>query len=260
MKVVILAGGLGTRLGELTEIMPKPMVDISGSPIIVHIMKIYARFGFKDFIVALGYKGDVIKKYFSELRVMNSDISVDLASGKINYFNDEIFDWNVTLVNTGSQTMTGGRLSRLRGLLNDEPFMLTYGDGVANIDINELLLTHRKFKRVATVSAVHPSARFGLLSLQGSSVVGFKEKPQSENDWINGGFFVFEPAIFDYLPEDDGLILENEPLERLALENELAAYKHQGFWACMDTMRDKDYLENLCSQGNAPWLNFDLNS
>lgn len=229
MKVIILAGGLGTRLPEYTDAIPKPMVRIGNRPILWHIMNLYSRYNHKDFIIALGYKGDVIKKYFSQ----NSQ------------------DWNVNLVDTGQKTMTGGRLKRLEKLVGKETFMLTYGDGVANINFDELLNFHRKHGKLVTVTAVRPPARFGSIQLKDEQVVSFKEKSQLDVGWINGGFFVIEPEFFSFIKEDQ-TYLEKEPLEQVAKKGELFAYKHSGFWQCMDTKRDRDSLEEMYSKG-APW-------
>jgi glucose-1-phosphate cytidylyltransferase len=253
MKVVILAGGLGTRLAEETEVKPKPMVEIGGHPILWHIMKHYAHYGFKEFFVALGYKGEFIKRYFLDYYSLNGSISIDLASGRVEMDDRECEDWIVHLKNTGQKSNTGGRVRRLRPWLGDSTFMVTYGDGVANVDLRELLRFHRERGRVATVTAVRPPARFGGLVFDGDGVVtDFTEKPQIGEGWINGGFIVCEPAVFDYLDSDEST-LEVDALERLAEEGQLAAYQHQDFWQCMDTMRDKNLLESLWRGGAAPW-------
>ena len=251
MKVVILAGGFGTRLSEYTESIPKPMVTVGGRPILWHIMKTYAHFGYNDFYLALGYKAEAIKNYFLHYHSLNSDFTVDLASGDIHPHQIEETDWRVTLVNTGIETMTGGRIKRLQSFVGDEPFLLTYGDGVADIDLNALVDFHKSHGKMVTLSAVRPSARFGDLDFDGDRVSSFQEKPQLHEGWINGGFFVCEPELFDYI-DDDTQMLEREPLEKVVQAGELMAYKHDGFWHCMDTKRDRDILESLWLQG-APW-------
>ncbi|MBT8633214.1 glucose-1-phosphate cytidylyltransferase [Polynucleobacter paneuropaeus] len=253
MKVILLAGGFGTRLAEYTETIPKPMVPIGGKPILWHIMKTYASFGHKDFYVALGYKAEVIKEYFLNYRALNSDFSVDLNTGNVTPHQVDQVDWKVTLVNTGSDSMTGGRLKRMKSFIGNETFMLTYGDGVANIDLEELLKFHRSHGKLVTVSAVRPAARFGELEIEGSRVAAFQEKPQMHDGWINGGYFVIEPTFFDFI-EGDHTLLEREPLERATAEGQLMAYCHDGFWHCMDTKRDHDLLESLWAKGSAPWV------
>ena len=253
MKVLILAGGFGSRLSEYTDIIPKPMVQIGGIPIIWHIMNRYSMFGFKDFIVALGYKSQIIKEYFLNYSQVNADFKINLKSGDITSFANNKVDWDVTLVDTGQDTLTGGRVKRLQSLIGNKQFMLTYGDGVADIDIRKLYDCHNQKNKIATVTAVHPSARFGELEIEHNMVKNFMEKPQLDSGWINGGFFVFEPEIFSYL-KDDQTILERSPLEKLAKTNQLNAYKHNGFWHCMDTKRDKDRLEEIWSSGKIPWL------
>ena len=253
MKTVILAGGLGSRLSEETQIKPKPMVEIGGIPMLQHIMKIYSHYAFNDFIIALGYKGEVIKNYFINYHLINSDITLNTKSGEVEYFNSELEDWNVKLVDTGANSMTGGRLHRLENILRPHgTFMLTYGDGVANVNINDLVRFHQKHGKLATVTAVRPPARFGTISFDGDVVLNFKEKPQTSKGWINGGFFVFEPEVFDYL-KGDATILEREPLENLAKDKQLMAYKHEGFWHPMDTVRDRDYLNEQWVTGKAQW-------
>lgn len=252
MKVVILAGGLGTRLSEETVVKPKPMVEIGGKPILWHIMNIYSSHGFNEFVIALGYKGEVIKEYFLNYYNHNSDLTIFLKTGEVKASKNCYRDWIVHLIDTGLDSMTGGRLHRLKEKLQDETFMLTYGDGVSNIDINKLLEFHKSHGKIATVTAVRPSARFGGMKFNGDRVIEFTEKPQTGEGWINGGFFVFEPKVFDYLHGDDA-ILEREPLENLAKDGQLIAYKHEGFWQCMDTMRDKQLLEKLWESGKAPW-------
>jgi len=251
MKVILLAGGFGTRLAEYTEIIPKPMVQVGGKPILWHIMQIYARFGHKDFYVALGYKSEVIKDYFLNYRALNTDFTVDLSSGRINSHSVDPVDWRVTLVNTGNNTMTGGRAKKIKSFIGNETCMLTYGDGLADIDINKLLAFHHSHGKMVTISAVRPTARFGELDIDGDFVKKFQEKPQLHEGWINGGFFVFEPSFFDLIEGDD-TFLEREPLERAAKAGELMAYRHDGFWQCMDTKRDHELLESLCKDA-PPW-------
>ena len=252
MKVVILAGGLGTRLAEETEIKPKPMVEIGGRPILWHIMKHYSYYGYNEFFIALGYKGEIIKHYFMDYAAFNSRLTVNLAQGQVQMHNDVTEDWVVHLIDTGTETNTGGRLKKLAPWLEDETFMLTYGDGVSNVDLNELLRFHLTQGRVGTVTAVRPPARFGGLIFDRNLVATFTEKPQIGEGWINGGFFVFERGIFDYL-EGDQSSLESHGLEKLAANRQLAAYKHDDFWQCMDTLRDKRLLESLWQSGQAPW-------
>jgi glucose-1-phosphate cytidylyltransferase len=251
MKTIILAGGYGTRLSEYTDVIPKPMVPVGGRPILWHIMQLYARYGHKDFYVALGYKAEVVKDYFLNYRALKSDFTVDLHSGDIMPHQVDSVDWKVTLVNTGDSTMTGGRFKRLRPFIGNESCMLTYGDGVSNIDIGALLTFHRSHGKMVTMTAVRPAARFGELEIDGARVVCFKEKPQLHTGWINGGFFVIEPAFLDLI-EGDGTMLEREPLEKATAAGELMAYRHEGFWHCMDTKRDHELLESLWAKG-APW-------
>tara|TARA_B100001142_G_scaffold141577_1_gene142801 strand:+ start:2043 stop:2822 length:780 start_codon:yes stop_codon:yes gene_type:complete len=253
LKTVILCGGLGTRLSEETVIKPKPMVEIGGMPILWHIMKHYHHHGHGEFLLALGYKGDYIKKYFMDYKTIRSDIEIDLQSNKNTLMSSSAEDWKILLKETGSHSMTGGRLLRLRSaLVNEESFMLTYGDGVSDLDISELIDFHNSHNKIATISAVRPPARFGTMVFEGSMVSEFKEKPQAGEGWINGGFFVFRKEIFDYL-NDDSTILEREPLESLAENSELAAYRHEGFWQPMDTLRDKLSLEESWESGTAKW-------
>ena len=252
MKVIILAGGFGTRLSEYTETIPKPMVTVGGRPILWHIMKTYAHFGHKDFYLALGYKAEMIKEYFLHYRSLNADFSVDLASGEIGSHQTNEVDWNVSLVDTGLETMTGGRVKRMQPFIGDESFLLTYGDGVTDIDIDALARFHKSHGKMVTVSAVHPVARFGELDMEGNRVVAFKEKPQTTLGWINGGYFLVNPEFFGLI-EGDSTILEGSPLERAAEMGELMAFHHDGFWQCMDTKRDRDHLEEMWNDGNAPW-------
>ena len=251
MKVILLAGGFGTRLAEYTDVIPKPMVPIGGKPILWHIMNSYAHFGHNDFYVALGYKATVVKEYFLNYRALNADFSVNLGSGIVTPHQIDSVDWSVTLVNTGEATMTGGRVKRLQSFIGNETCMLTYGDGLADIDMDALLEFHRSHGKMVTVSAVRPTARFGELEIDGDSVRSFKEKPQLHEGWINGGFFVIEPGFFDLI-DGDGVMLEREPLERAVALGELMSYRHNGFWHCMDTKRDHELLESLWSKG-APW-------
>ncbi len=251
MKVILLAGGFGTRLAEYTDVIPKPMVPIGGKPILWHIMRTYANFGHKDFLVALGYKAEVIKSYFLNYRSLNADFSVDLASGQVTAHQLDEVDWHVTLVHTGEQSLTGGRVKRMQKFIGTETCMLTYGDGVADIDLDALLAFHRSHGKMVTVSAVRPAARFGELEMDRGKVTSFKEKPQLHEGWINGGYFVVEPAFFDLIAGDETM-LEREPLEQAASMGELMAYRHNGFWHCMDTKRDHDLLESMWAKG-APW-------
>lgn len=253
LKTVILAGGFGTRLAEYTNIIPKPMVEIGGHPILWHIMNIYAIHGYNEFIVALGYKGEIIKEYFLNYYSLNSDFTVDLKNGNIEYIHKKPVDWKVSLVDTGLNTLTGGRVKRLKEYIGDETFMLTYGDGVADVNIKELVDYHRKHGKMATVTAVHPTARFGeLVVSDDSNVISFKEKPQTTQGWINGGFFVFEPNFLDLI-ESDSTVLEESPLEKAASIGELKCYYHESFWQCMDTVRDRNLLEDLWKNNIAPW-------
>lgn len=255
MKVVILAGGLGTRLSEETIVKPKPMTEIGGKPILWHIMKIYSHYGFNDFIVCLGYKGFLIKEYFANYFLHQSDVTFDFSDdNKMIFQNKYAEPWKVTLVDTGLETMTGGRLERIQSYLNDESFMMTYGDGVSDVDLKKLLDFHHKHKKLATVTSVQPVGRFGSLNLdKDGNVLGFIEKPKGDGLWINGGFFVLQPEIFKNFHKGDQTIFEKDVLESLALINELAAFKHNGFWQPMDTLRDKTYLEELWKNSNAKW-------
>jgi glucose-1-phosphate cytidylyltransferase len=252
MNVAILAGGLGTRLAEETEARPKPLVEIGGRPILWHIMQHYARHGFRDFYVALGYKGVDIKRFFIEQHTLSGDITVELGTGKVAVTSPRSADWTVHLVETGESTMTGGRIKRLEQRLGGGTFMATYGDGVSNVPLDKLLAFHRQQGKLATVTAVRPQSRFGGIDFDGDRVAGFAEKAQIHEGWINGGFMVLEPGIFRYL-KDDAAVLEVDLLERLAKDKQLCAYRHEGFWQCMDTLRDKRYLEQLWAGGNPPW-------
>ena len=252
MKVIILAGGFGTRLSEYTNLIPKPMVTIGGKPILWHIMNTYAHFGHNDFYIALGYKSELIKDYFLNYRALNADFTVDLESGDITHHQLESNNWKVTLVNTGVDSMTGGRVKRMQSYIGNEPFLLTYGDGVADINLEELLSFHNDHGKMVTVSAVRPAARFGELEMHGNQVSNFQEKPQLHEGWINGGYFVINPEFFELI-DGDTTMLEREPLEKVTKAGELMAYKHNGFWHCMDTKRDHELLESLWDQG-APWV------
>jgi len=252
MKVVILAGGLGSRLAEETEVRPKPMVEVGEKPILWHIMKHYACYGFNEFAIALGYKGEAIKRFFLEQSALHGSFTINLRTGKVIAEQEAPENWVVHLVDTGLESSTGGRIARVRAYLDDETFMLTYGDGVSNVDLNALLALHRRCGRIATLTAVRPPARFGGLILDGDLIAQFTEKPQVGEGWINGGFMVMEPKIFEFIPSDL-TNLEAEVLEQLAAQGQLVAYKHADFWQCMDTLRDKKLLESLWQQGNAPW-------
>jgi glucose-1-phosphate cytidylyltransferase len=254
MKTVILAGGLGTRLSEETANRPKPMIEIGGKPILWHLLNTYSAAGHREFIIAAGYRQEVVKEYFHQFYAYNSDFTIDLATGQTTMRECELPDWRVSVIDTGLTTMTGGRLKRLRTIIGDETFMCTYGDGLASIDIDALLRAHRRSGRLATLTAVRPPARFGGLELDGDRVKTFVEKPQASEGWINGGFFVFEPAVLDRI-NGDATLLEQEPLAELAADSELTVYRHEGFWQPMDTLRDKRLLEDLWATGNAPWVN-----
>jgi glucose-1-phosphate cytidylyltransferase len=254
MKVAILAGGLGTRLSEETTVKPKPMVEIGGIPMLVHIMNYYSAFGYKEFVVALGYKGEYIKDYFLNFYHHLSDLTIELGSGEVKVHpGGKGKDWTVHLLDTGINTQTGGRLKKMAEFIGNEPFFLTYGDGVSNVDLRKLLNFHQKEGKLVTLTAVRPPARFGQMEMDGSNITHFEEKPQIGEGWINGGFFVLEPQVVDYIAGDE-IYWEREPLERLALDGQLNAYKHSGFWQSMDTLRDVNFLEGLWKKGNAPWL------
>ena len=255
MKVVILAGGLGTRLSEETELKPKPMVEIGGKPILWHIMKLYSYYGFNDFIILTGYKSHVIKDYFVNYYNRYSDITVDMCTNSVEIHKTRHEPWKVTMLYTGQDTMTGGRVKKAQEYIGDEPFMLTYGDGVSDVNINELVKAHKKSGKLATMTAVQLSGRFGALVVKEDNVItSFMEKPKGEESWINGGFFVCEPEVFNYImPDDDSIIFERAPLENLAKDGQLNAYKHEGFWRPMDTLRDKNELTDLWQSDKAPW-------
>jgi glucose-1-phosphate cytidylyltransferase len=256
MKVVILAGGLGTRFPEETDIKPKPMIEIGGRPILWHIMMHYAYYGFKNFIVALGYKGEVIKKYMVDYNSLNSNLCVNLHNGDVQIYDGHKVDWIVELIDTGLNTQTGGRLKRLAPYIGNETFMMTYGDGVSNINLHQLLEFHRQHGKLATLTAVRPTARFGHLELNGDKVGVFSEKLQTKEGWINGGFFVLEPGVFDFITGDNSDWAKG-PCVKLSQDNQLMAYKHSSFWQCMDTLRDKIHLESLWNTGQAPWKIWD---
>ena len=252
MKVAILAGGLGTRLSEETEIRPKPMVEIGGRPILWHIMKQYAHFGFNEFVIALGYKGEYIKRWMRDFGALEGHMTVNTGTGEVEIHKTEQDEWKVDLVETGLPTLTGGRIKRLKPWLGSGTFMLTWGDGVSDVDIRKLLAFHRSHGKLATLTAVRPPARYGHLDLNGDEITSFTEKPQTAEGWINGAFFVLEPGVFDYI-DGDATMFEHAPLEGLARDGQLAAYKHHSFWQCMDTMREKHLLQKLWDSGNPPW-------
>ena len=253
MKVVILAGGLGTRLSEETVLKPKPMVEIGGMPILWHIMKTYANYGHHDFVICLGYKGIAIKEYFANYFLHKSDVTIDLKNNKVEVHDSQAEPWRITLVDTGDHSMTGGRINRIQKHIGNETFMLTYGDGVADININTLIDFHKKNNKYCTVTAVQPTGRFGLLNINEQQLVqSFYEKPKGDGSWINGGYFVCEPQIFDFIEGDD-TIWEKKPMESLAAEGQMCAFKHQGFWRPMDTLKDKMDLNEMWNENNAPW-------
>jgi glucose-1-phosphate cytidylyltransferase len=256
MRVIILAGGRGTRLAEETSVRPKPMVEIGGKPILWHIMQIYASYGHRDFLIACGYKGEIIKEYFDRFLAHHDDYFIDLSCGSREVVHSNSVDWRVGLIDTGLETMTGGRILRLRKWVCNETFMVTYRDSLGDINIKALTAFHRSHGRLATITAVRPPARFGGLVLDGDRVLEFTEKPQTGEGWINGGFFVFEPGVFDYL-KDDQTILERDPLERLAADGQLMVFRHHGFWQPMDTLREKQLLESLWAGGSVPWKTWD---
>ena len=255
MKVLLLAGGLGTRLSEETDLRPKPMVEIGGKPILWHIMKTYSQYGFNDFVVLLGYKGYFIKEYFANYFLHQSDVTIDMSDGSLEVLNNSSEPWKVTLLDTGLHSMTGGRIKRAQKFVGDEPFLLTYGDGVADIDITELIRFHKKHGKTLTVSSAQPDGRFGALNIDDKNQVQeFKEKPKGDGSWINAGYFVCEPKVFDYITEGDDTIFEQAPLMNLAKDNEVYTYKHHGFWMPMDTLNDKIKLNELCDNKTAPWV------
>jgi len=254
MKVVLLAGGLGTRLSEETTLKPKPMVEIGGMPILWHIMKIYSAHGFNDFVVCLGYKGYVIKEFFSNYFLHKSDVTIDLKNNSVEVHDSQAEPWKITLVDTGNDSMTGGRIKRIQPYINNEPFMLTYGDGVGNIDIKRLVEYHKQHGKLCTVTSVQPQGRFGALNiLEDSSVHSFMEKPKGDGSWINGGYFVCEPGVFDHIKDGDSTVWEKGPMEHIAQAGQMAAFKHNGFWRPMDTLKDKHDLNEMWAENNAPW-------
>jgi glucose-1-phosphate cytidylyltransferase len=255
MKVLLLAGGLGSRLSEETTLKPKPMVEIGGRPILWHIMKIYSHYGFNEFIILCGYKGYMIKEYFSNYYRHQSDLTIDLEKNAVTYHKNNAEPWKITLVDTGLETMTGGRIKRVKEYIGNEPFMLTYGDGVGDVDINELVKYHQSHGKAITMTSVQPEGRYGSLIIDPNNrVENFVEKPKGDGAWINAGFFVCQPEVLDYIPDGDKIIFEREPLEGLARDGELYTFKHEGFWKPMDTQRDKFQLEDLIEQGKAPWV------
>lgn len=255
MKVLILAGGLGSRLSEETVLKPKPMVEIGTRPILWHIMKIYSYYGFNEFIILCGYKGYMIKEYFANYYRHMSDMTVDMTNNSITHHANHAEPWKVTLIDTGIETMTGGRIKRVQEYIGNEPFMLTYGDGVSDVNIRDLLQFHTSHGKAITMTAVQPEGRFGSLQISDENkVTSFQEKPKGDGSWVNGGFFVCQPEVLDYIPLDDSVIFEREPLENLAKSGELFTYKHRGFWKPMDTLRDKSQLEEMVQQGIAPWV------
>ena len=252
--MVILAGGFGTRISEETDIRPKPMVEIGGKPILWHIMKIYSHYGYNDFVVLLGYKGYYIKEYFANYFLHQSDITIDLQNNKIEVLNNSSEPWRVTLLDTGLNTMTGGRVKQAKRVIGNKPFMLTYGDGVGDINIDELISFHKKSKKIVTMTSIQPEGRFGALDIDENGLVKvFKEKPKGDGSWINAGFFICEPEVFDYIPDDNSIMFEKEPLENLAKDEELITFKHRGFWKPMDSLKDKKDLNTLWDKNLAPW-------
>jgi len=254
MKVVLLAGGLGTRLSEETVLKPKPMVEIGGMPILWHIMKIYSAYGFNDFVVCLGYKGYIVKEYFANYFLHKSDVTIDLKNNAIKVHESEAEPWKITLVHTGDESMTGGRIKRIQKYVNDETFMLTYGDGVGDINITNLFDHHKEHGKLCTVTSVQPSGRFGALDLsENDKVNSFLEKPKGDGSWINGGYMVCEPGVFDYIKQGDATIWEQDPMQNIALDGQMYAFKHNGFWRPMDTLKDKHDLNEMWDNGNSPW-------
>ena len=255
MKTVILAGGYGTRISEETHLKPKPMIEIGGKPILWHIMKSYSAYGINEFVICCGYKGYMIKEYFANYFLHTSDVTFDMQNNKMEVHRKFAEPWKVTLVDTGLETMTGGRLKKVKDFVGNETFCFTYGDGVSDVNISKLIEFHKNNKTISTVTAVQPPGRFGTLDINGNKIISFKEKPAGDGNWINGGYFVLEPSVFNYI-KDDSTIWEREPLERLAQENQLSAFKHEGFWQPLDTLRDKNYLEELWNSDNAYWKNW----
>ncbi len=253
MKVLLLAGGFGTRLSEETDVRPKPMVDIGGKPILWHIMKMYSQHGYNEFVILLGYKGYYIKEYFANYFLHQSDVTIDLSTNEMKIHKNTSEPWTVTLLDTGLHTMTGGRVKRAQEIVGNEPFMLTYGDGVSDVNISELVEFHKSHGKSITMTSVQPDGRFGALELDGTNVTNFLEKPKGDGAWINGGFFVCEPKVFDYIQDGDPTVFEQSPLQNLALDGELMAYKHNGFWKCMDSLNDKKQLNEMLETGKALW-------
>lgn len=253
MKIVILAGGFGSRISEESYLKPKPMIEVGEQPILWHIMKHYSHYGYNEFIICLGYKAYVIKEYFSNYYLHTSDVTFDMSQNKMIVHNNYSEPWKVTLVDTGLNTMTGGRIKRIQSYIGDEPFMLTYGDGVSNVDITRLESFHNSHGRIATMTTVKPEGRFGVLDMEGDMIMNFREKSHDDVGWINAGFMVFQPDIFNYIDNDDSVVFEKTPLETVAASGQLMSFKHDGFWQCMDTQRDKQRLEDLWSSGKAPW-------
>nr|BCN18885.1 glucose-1-phosphate cytidylyltransferase [Vibrio cholerae] len=253
MKVLILAGGFGTRLSEETDVRPKPMVEIGGKPILWHIMKIYSQHGYNDFIILLGYKGYYIKEYFSNYFLHQSDVTIDLKNNAMKIHKNTSEEWTVTLLDTGLHSMTGGRVKRAQEIIGDQPFMLTYGDGVSDVNITELVDFHKSHGKAITMTAVQPDGRFGAIEIEGDKITQFLEKPKGDGSWINGGFFVCQPEVFDYITEGDGTVFEQAPLQKLAENGELYSYKHHGFWKCMDTLKDKIDLDEMLKNNKAKW-------
>jgi glucose-1-phosphate cytidylyltransferase len=255
VKVLLLAGGFGTRLSEETDIRPKPMVEIGGKPILWHIMKIYSQYGFNEFVVLLGYKGYFIKEYFANYFLHQSDVTIDMRDGSMQIHNNTSEPWKVTLLDTGLHSMTGGRIKKAQEFIGDEPFMLTYGDGVADIDIDKLVEFHKKHGKAMTMTSAQPDGRFGALNIdENDQVQEFKEKPKGDGSWINAGYFVCENKVFDYISDDESVVFEQEPLKNLAKDGEIYTYKHHNFWMPMDTLRDKIKLNEMCADGSAPWM------
>lgn len=257
VKAVILAGGMGTRISEESHLRPKPMIEIGGRPILWHIMKIYSHYGINDFVVCLGYKGYVIKEYFANYFLHSSDVTFDMLRNQMQVHQRNAEPWTVTLVDTGESTLTGGRLKRVQTYVGGSTFCLTYGDGVSDVRIDQLLQHHQQQRRIATVTAIQPPGRYGALGVTGSAVTSFQEKPAGDGAWINGGFFVLEPAVFDYIQSGDQTSFEVEPLQNLVQDGQLSAYQHHGFWQAMDTLRDKNQLEDLWKSGRAPWKSWE---
>ena len=254
MKVLLLAGGFGTRLSEETDVTPKPMIEIGGKPILWHIMKTYSKYGFNEFVILLGYKGYIIKEYFANYFLHQSDVSINMANGNIEILNNSSEPWKVTLLDTGMNSMTGGRVKRAQDIIGDNPFMLTYGDGVSDINIKELVEFHKSHKKSMTMTSVQPQGRFGALNIESNNkVTQFLEKPKGDGGWINAGFFVCESKVFDYITEGDGTIFEQSPLQNLAKDDEIFTYKHKGFWKPMDSLKDKNDLNKLWDTNKAPW-------